>query len=155
MEGLFTLELYAQKRNIARQTALNELSNLKKKGFVTVSGGGKKKRLYRVSHTKIPLDNGIYSIVNKYSPEKLAPVFIHKTYGNYSVERAIVDAIQLGDIRTNQATMHLFRHVTNWKKLFSVAQKKGVTNQVIALYNVAKKTTKVKRIPQRYINDYN
>lgn len=151
LEGLFTLEQYARKRKITLGSALNELTQLKKKGYVVVSGGGRQKRLYRVSPTKITVDNGLYSYVNKYSPEKLVPQFIHKVYGKYSVEHAIIDAIQLNDARTNEAILHLFRHVKNWKRLFDLARLKGLVQEVLDLYDLARTVTKVRKIPRRYL----
>jgi hypothetical protein len=149
-EGKFTVETYARENNLTRQSALNKLSQLKKVGFVTVVGGGKQKRIYTVHKTPQILSNGFYALVNKYSPEKLNPKFSHKVIGNYTVEHAIIDGIKIGDVRTLEATTHLFRHINNWKRLFELAKKHDVTEQVYKLYAKAKANFKTKTMPKRY-----
>lgn len=149
-EGKYTLERFAEEQCITRESALNLLTKLKKQGYVTVRGGGKRKRIYTV--TKLPKReaNGFYKIVNKYSPEKLQPKFEHYVYGTYTTEHAIIDGIKIGDVRTKEATKHLFRHITNWKRLFDLAKKEKVEKEIINLYKLARKTTKCKRMPKRY-----
>ena len=149
-EGKYTIETFAKERGLAHQTALNLLSKLKKQGFVQVSGGGRQKRIYTISVTPQKPANGFYTIVNKYSPEKLVPQFKHVVVGNYTIEHAIIDGITIGDARTLTATSHLFRHVTNWKRLFDLAKKHALTAKVHQLYQEARKTTKCKTIPRRY-----
>jgi len=150
MEGKYTLELYAKEKGIKRQTALNKIVLLKKKGLVSVKGGGKQKRIYYFHRLPVKKTNGFYDLVNKYSPEKLVPAFEHFVYGNYCVENAILDGIEIGDVRTLEATKYLFRNIKNWKKLFDMAKKKKLEKKVYELYLKARKTTKCKRIPERY-----
>ncbi|MBU1975782.1 MAG: MarR family transcriptional regulator [Nanoarchaeota archaeon] len=150
MQGKYTVELFAKERNLTRQSAINLLSKLKKQGYVTVSGGGRQKRIYTVSNKIQKPTNGFYSIVNKYSPEKLQPDFKHYTYGNYTIEHAIIDGIKINNVRTRQATMHLFRHIRSWKRLFQLAKKHNLTKEVINLYYEARKTTRCKTMPKRY-----
>ena len=152
MEGKYTLETFAQKNNLTKQSALNHLSKLKKKGFVTVSGGGRQKRIYKISKTSQRPTNGFYDLVNKYSPEKLVPKFKHHIRGRYTVEMAIIDGVLIGDVRTLSATEHLFRHVNNWKRLFTLARKHKVVGKVHQLYQQARKHTKTKTMPLRYRN---
>jgi len=149
-EGKYTLEKFAEKHGITRESALNLLTKLKKAKYITVSGGGKMKRIYTL--TKLPKreTNGFYKVVNKYSPEKLQPKFEHYIYGNYSIEHAVIEGIKIGDIRTKEATMHLFRHITNWKKLFDLAKKERLEKELLSLYALARKTTKCKKMPKRY-----
>ncbi len=149
--GKYTVETFARQRNLARQSAINLLSSLKKKGFVKVSGGGRQKRIYAISLVSKKPTNGFYDIVNKYSPEKLVPKFEHYTYGNYGVEDAIIEGIMIGDARTKQATKHLFRHVKNWKRLFELAGKKKLEKELVSMYKEARKTTRTKKMPERYI----
>ncbi|MFT4310719.1 MAG: hypothetical protein ACMXYC_03735 [Candidatus Woesearchaeota archaeon] len=146
----YTIELYAQKHNLTKQSAINKLHLLKKKGYVHVSGGAHQKRIYTLYTVPTKPTNGFYDIVNKYSPEKLVPAFKHYTYGNYTIEHAIIDGIHINDVRTTDATMHLFRHITNWKRLFTLAKKRNCTQQVLFLYKKARKLLKVKRLPGYY-----
>jgi hypothetical protein len=148
--GKYTVETFAKQAGITKQSALNKLSKLKREGYVTVSGGGAQKRIYTLHKTRQEEQNGFYTLINKYAPEKLVPKFKHAVVGKYSVEHAIIDGLKIGDVRTLQATQHLFRHVTNWKRLFDLAKKQGVANDVLELYKKARQNTKVKRMPKRY-----
>jgi len=150
-EGKYTVERFATENYLTRQSAINLLSKLKKEGYVNVSGGGKQKRIYTIYKLPQKKTNGFYDIINKYSPEKLQPKFEHYVDGNYTIEHAIIDGITIGDTRTLEATTHLFRHITNWKKLFELAKKNRLEKEVITLYKKARETTKIKKIPERYM----
>lgn len=149
-EGKYTVETFAKKQGLQKQSAINLLSKLKAKNLVTVSGGGRQKRIYTISKKPQEKTNGFYDVVNKYSPEKLNPKFKHKVIGTYTIERAIIDGIQIGDIRTLEATTYLFKKITNWKRLFDLAKEKKVVEEVYQLYEKAKKTTKCRTMPKRY-----
>lgn len=149
-EGKYTVETFAKKQGLQRQSAINLLSKLKAKGLVQTSGGGRQKRIYAISKKHQVKTNGFYDVVNKYSPEKLIPAFEHNVFGRYTIEHAIIDGIQIGDLRTLEATKYLFNQVNNWKRLFDLAKKKGVVNEVYELYTKAKKTIKCKTMPKRY-----
>lgn len=146
----YTIETFARDKGISKQSALNMLSKLRKRGLVWSSGGGKQKRIYNV--TKLPQEptNGFYDIANRFSPNKLVPKFRHIVKGRYTIEHAIIDGIQIGDARTLEATKHLFRHVQSWKRLFDLAKKKGLSENVLELYVNARASIKVKKIPMRY-----
>ncbi len=150
-EGKYTAELFARKYNLKFQSALNRLSKLKKQGLVTVTGGGKQKRIYTLTNKPQEKTNGFYDVVNKYSKEKLVPKFQHRVIGRYTVEHAIIDGILIGDARTLEATMYLFNHVKNWKRLFDLAKERNVVEEVRALYFKTRKTMKCRRMPKRYV----
>ena len=145
-----TIETFAQKYNLARQSALNLLCKLKKQGLVAVSGGGRQKRIYTLNKLPKKKTNGFYDVVNKYSPQKLQPAFEHYVNGPYTVEHAIIDGIKIGDVRTLEATTHLFRHVQSWKRLFDLAKKAKVKSDMLSLYGKAKATVKCRKMPRRY-----
>ncbi len=149
-EGKYTVETFAKKQNITRESALNKLSKLKKQGYVHISGGGSQKRIYTVFKKPHIAQNGFYQIINKYSPVKLYPAFEHYTYGNYTVEHAIVDGIRINDARTKEAISHLFRHIKSWKRLFDLAKKKKIINKLHEQYGYARKITRCKTMPKRY-----
>ena len=154
-EGKYTVETFAEKRNLSRQAAINLISKLKKKGLVTKSGGGPQKRIYTL--TKLPKKepNGLFTLINKYSPEKINPYFEHHVYGKYDAERAIIDGILLTkknkDARLKEGMIYLFRHVKNWKKLFGLAKKKNIAADVHELYERARKKTRCRKMPKRYM----
>lgn len=153
-EGKYTVETFAKKQGLSRQSAINLLSKLKKQGYVQVSGGGNQKRIYTLSKTPKKEANGFFTLLNKYSPEKISPSFEHYIYGKYDAERAIIDGILFQsnqkDIRTREAMFYLFRHIKNWKKLFFLAKKEGVIDEVRKLYEEARIKTKCKTMSKRY-----
>lgn len=148
--GKYTVETFAETEQLTRQSALNKLSKLKHEGYATVSGGGSQKRIYTLHNKRQEPTNGFYTIINRYSPEKLVPKFKHYVVGKYTIEHAIIDGIKIGDARTLEATQHLFRHITNWKRLFDLAKKEDLSPNVRHLYEQARHNTKVKQMPKRY-----
>ena len=151
LEGLHTVETIAKELSITRQSALNLVSRLKKEGYITVSGGGKQKRLYKLTTRKQrPRALGMFDILNKYSPMKLQPWYDHQVHGRYGVEEALIDALQTQSFRAILASLRLFNHITDWPKLYKLAKQKDCWNKVGALYDVARLFFKVKKIPELY-----
>jgi hypothetical protein len=151
LEGLHTVETVAEQLGVTRQSALNFLSRMKKQGHVTVRGGGRKKRLYKITaRRQLPRSPGMFDIINKYSPMKLAPWYDHQVHGPYGPEDALVDAIQTKSFRVILSSMRLFSHITDWKKLYRLAKERDCWQQVGALYDVARMYFKVRRMPAVY-----
>ena len=123
LEGLHTIETVAEALNIKNQSALNLISKLKKQGYVTTRGGYKQKRLYKITKQR-KRDKGMFDIINKYSPMKLAPWYDHQVHGAYGPEEALIDALQTQSFRAILASMKLFNHITDWPKLYNLAKKK-------------------------------
>jgi len=151
LEGKYTLETFARKNHFTRGYAVKKLCLMRKKGLVEESGGGRQKKIYTIS--KVPFRKGIgfYDIVNRYAPDKLVPKFDHIAYGKYGVEHAIIDGIRIGDVRTLEATMHLFNHVKDWKGLFELARKDNAVDEVKKLYSKARESIRVRKMPERYL----
>jgi len=151
LEGLHTVETVAETLGITRQSALNLISRLKKQGYVTTKGGGKQKRLYKITARKQrKRDVGMFDIINKYSPMKLNPWYDHQVHGKYSIEEALIDAVQTKSFRVILASLRLFSHIKNWKKLYKLAKEKNCWQQVGALYDLAKMHFRVAKMPERY-----
>ncbi|MBC8500997.1 MAG: hypothetical protein ISS25_01855 [Nanoarchaeota archaeon] len=148
--GTHTIETVSKQLGIKKSSAINLLSRLKKEGKVTVSGGGKQKRIYHISQLPQEKTNGFYDLINKYSKLKLVPSFKHVVHGRYTIEQAIIDGIKIGDARTLEATMYLFKRVANWKRLFDLAKKNKVEKEIHELYSKARKTMKCRRMPKKY-----
>lgn len=151
LEGLHTVETAARTLGLTRQSTINLLSRLKKEGYVTVQGGGRQPRFYKITVRKQrPRGTGMFDVINKYSPMKLAEWHDHEVHGPYGPEEALVDAIQTGSFRAILASMRLFNHVTNWPKLYRLANERGIWQKVGAVYDVAKLFMKVKKQPKLY-----
>lgn len=151
LEGLHTIETIAEALGITRQSALNLVSKLKKQGHVTTSGGGRKKRLYKITARKQrPRKRGMFDIINKHSPMKLNPWYDHQVHGRYGPEEALIDAIQTRSFRAILASLRLFNHITNWPRLYKLAKEQDCWQKVGALYDLARMHFKVRKMPQKY-----
>lgn len=152
LEGLHTVETVMEELKISRQSALNLLSRLKKENHLTVSGGGRRKRIYKITMRKqLPRAPGMWDILNRYNPHfQLNPQYEHQVHGKYAVEDVIIDAIETGSFRTILATLRLFNHITNWPKLYHKAQEKNNWQRIGALYDVARIFFRVRRMPEKY-----
>jgi len=151
ISGLQTAESVAEKLKITRQSALNLVSRLKKAGHVVSSGGGKQKRIYTITTTKHRIkQEGLFDMINKYSPMKVVPLYDHQVHGRYTPEDALVDALETKNFRVILASMRLFGHINNWSKLYAVARKKDCWKKLCALYSVAKQFVRVRKMPKKY-----
>ena len=154
IEGLQTVESVMGTLEIKRQSAVNLLSRLKKQGYITTMGGGKKIRLYKITQTKQrKRDRGMFDILNKYNQNfQLREWYDHQVHGKYTVEDAIVDAIETGSFRAILATLRLFNHITDWPRLYRLAKEKNSWQKVGALHDVSRAHYKARRIPSKYAN---
>lgn len=151
LEGLHTAETVAETLGMKRQSAINLLSRLKKQGFVTTSGGPKK-HLYKITpYKQLPRQMGMFDLLNKHNPNfQINHWYDHQVHGTYTVEDAILDAIDTQNFRAILATMRLFNAITNWPYLYNEAKKRGTWQKVGALYDVARLHMRVRRMPIVY-----
>ena len=152
LEGMHTVETVAEEMHIAKQSALNLLSRLKKEGHLQAEGGGKQKRIYKISMKKFrKRAEGMFDILNKYNPNfKLNPWYGHQVHGKYTVEDALVDAVQTESFRAILASLRLFNHITDWPRLYRKAKEKNCWQKIGALYEVARLFLKTRRIAKEY-----
>jgi predicted transcriptional regulator len=154
MKGIYTLEKIQKERDISKQAAINLISRLRKKGFVKTSGGGKQIRLYKISDKPLQEDNGMYSIINKYTPIKLAPSIMHIVYGKkYTVEQTIVDCLKKNDSRHSLAAVFLLNNIRDWKKLNKLIIEHKLESKFNILYNLARENVRVKKMPAFFEKD--
>lgn len=154
LEGLHTIETVAETLGITKQAALNLLGKLKKEQHVTVMGGGRRKRLYKITmRQQLPREPGMFDIINKYSPNfQVMPWYDHQVHGIYGPEEALVDALQTQSFRLILASMRLFNHITDWPKLYCLAKEKDCWRKVGALYGVARMFMRVRKMPEKYLH---
>ena len=152
LEGLHTVDTVSDELGITRQSAINLLSRLKKKGYAKSSGGGKQARFYRISTKKFrKRDPGMFDIINKYNPHmKLNPWYDHQVHGEYGPEEALIDAVKTESFRVIIASLRLFNHIKDWKKLYRLANEENVWQKVGALYDVARKFIRVRKMPEKF-----
>jgi len=153
IEGLQTVDTVQEKLHLSRQSAINLLSKLKKMQHVTVMGGGRQPRIYRITVRKQrPRHPGMFDMINKYSPMKLSPWYDHQVHGKYTVEDAIVDAITTKSFRAILASLCLYPHIRDWKRLYERAKKHDVWQEVGAMHDVARTLFRTPRLPKKYQN---
>jgi|SRR3989338_4757631 len=152
LEGLQTVESLAKNLGINRNTAINYLWMLRKKGFVETVYGKRKIRMYRISPL---LKNkfgypGLYEYLNQNSKIKIYAPYIERVYDHKPTsEEMIVKAVKTGDLRTVLSSLALFNKVHNWKNLNQIAGKEMVGRKVGALYDAAKSAIRVKHMDAR------
>lgn len=152
LEGKQTIDTIVQMIGLKKASALNLISRLKKEGYVKTEGGGKQKRIYTISSKKVIEENGIFTVINRYSKIKVIPSFVHVVHGKYRPEDALIDAILLKDFRTLQAALYLFNHITDWSRLHFLSKKRGIEAIVGALYDSARQIIKTRRMPFKMRN---
>lgn len=155
LEGLHTIKTIQKELKISRSTAIKLMCILRKEGFVETSGGGKQPRFYRISPIKVKKAGypGLYDIINKYSPIKIAEPVQHRIMGKrLSVEEALVRAVETRKFKVILASLALFRHVKNWSRLHEIAKQHNVRRKIGALYNLARLFMKVRRMDKRTEN---
>lgn len=143
--GLYTLDMIAKQKGITIPSARNYLTILRKKGLVQRSG-----KIYQIFDKPPTKDNGFFSIANK-TPVKLVPSHIHRVYGKkYTVEDAIVQALSINESRYLAVAAFLCNKVTHWTNLVRMLKKKQLLPRFKAVYQVAKQSIRVKKIPLKY-----
>ena len=153
IEGLHTVETLQKELNLTKQSTINLISKLRKEEHITLfAGGGKKKRIYRITARKQrKRQEGMFDIINKYSPNmKIREWYDHQVHGVYGPEEALIDALQTQSFRLILASMRLFNHIKDWKKIYKLAKENNCWQKVGALYDVSRLFFKVKKMPERY-----
>jgi DNA-binding Lrp family transcriptional regulator len=148
IQGLRTIEEISQILGITRQSAINLVSKLKKEGYATKTGGRQQKRIYKITIYQQTKSNGMFDIINKYSKIKVIPLFKHVINGEYSAENALIDAVLLRNRRVLLASLFLFNHIKDWKKLSQLAKKHNIESKIGCLYDLARTAVKTRRIPE-------
>src|SRR3989344_1125857 len=155
IEGLHTIETLQKELNLTKQSTINLISKLRKEEYITLfAGGGKKKRIYRITARKQrKRQEGMFDIINKYSPNmKIREWYDHQVHGVYGPEEALIDALQTESFRVILASMRLFGHINNWPKLYKLANEKDCWQKVGALHDVARMFLSVQKMPLMYTN---
>jgi len=151
LAGIQTVESVMDILKVGRRMAIYYLRRLRKDGYVKTRRQSNNRRVYNIS-----LDNkfggkSYYEIINQYSPIKISTSVIHKIYGKEpSLEETLIYAIQTKSLRTILASLALFKKINNWIELYNLAKKTHIERQVGALYDLARKTMKVRRMTHKF-----
>lgn len=154
LEGLQTIESIQKKLRISRLTAIKYVHLLRKQGFVETSGGARQPRFFRISALKLREtgNEGIYDIINKYSPIKISAMKSWIIGKKLTIEETLIRAIETKEFRTILASLALFNHINNWNLLYRHAKEKTMRKKIGALYDIARMTFKTRKIDKRIYN---
>lgn len=157
LQGVYTLETFADRLKIDESKAVYVIHRLRKLGFVKTSYGAGKKRLYNISLRNKQKGISYAEKINEASPSVSYAVmsynshYVHGREPTY--EEALVYAIKQRDVRYLIASLALFRKISDWNLLYRLAKKENSIREVAALYEVAKKVVKkIKRMPKRFLH---
>ena len=154
LEGVQTIDSASNILKTSKDKAVYYVFRLRKEGYVKTKRLSNNKRVYNISFENKLKGTSYFEIINKYSPVKIATPIIYKIYGkNPSLEETLVYAIKTGSLRTILASLALFKKITNWSELYQLAKKNRIERQVGALYDIAKKIMRVRRMPDRFRNN--
>ncbi|MBU2638958.1 MAG: hypothetical protein KJ955_08350 [Nanoarchaeota archaeon] len=152
LKGIQTIKSVMILLGVDRKKAVYYIHRLRKAGYVKTKGASNKTRVYYISAENRLKAESFYDIINRHSPAKIAPLEETKVYGKrLAEEEALIFALKSGSIRVIIASLALFRHITNWKLVNKLAEKR-LKRQVCALYDVAKTIMRVRRMPERFKN---
>ena len=152
LEGLQTVSTISKRLGVQRTTAINYASKLRKEGFLKNYMGGRNIRLYiidplRKKEVGYP---GVYEVINKNSRIGVITRIKYRVHGKpLTIEEAIIEGVNTGDYRTILASLDLFRKVKNWSLLKKIALKYNLGRKIGALYDVARKFIRVRKMDLR------
>ena len=154
LEGVQTIDSATSLLRITKDKAIYYLFRLRKEGYVKTKRLSNNKRVYNISFENKLKGTSYFEIINKYSPVKIATPITYKIYGkDPSLEETLVYAVKTGSLRIILASLALFRKITDWSRLYRLAKKNRLERQVGALYDLAKKIMRVRRMPVRFRNN--
>ena len=152
LEGMHTVTTIAKTLNISRRTAVNYVSELRKKGFVEVLRGKRKVRMYKIRTFK-KLNKGypgLIETINTNSKVKIVSRYDERVYTHkLTVEEAVVKAVLTREFRVILASLGLFNKIKDWHLLNKFAVEYGVEREIGTLYDTAREVIKVRRMDER------
>jgi len=154
LEGVHTITSISDLLNVSKQKAAYYVCRLRKAGYVKTKRLRDNRRVYNISFENRLGGSSYYDILNKNSPVKIATPKVYRIYGKEpSLEETLVYAIKTRSLRTILASLALFKKIENWKELYHLAKKNHIERQVGALYDLARKFMRTRRMTKRFRNN--
>ena len=154
LKGLQTVSTISKTLGVDRRTSINYIYLLRKAGHVKTSRGKGKIRIYEISENLVQgKGEDFYDYLNLHSRVKVAKPYDHIVHHKLTPEECIVKAITTKDFRTILSSLFLFRQVESWSRLYMFAKEAGVKKEVGALYDLARKYIRVRRMDGRIRNN--
>ncbi len=153
LSGLQTASTISKNLGVEKRTAVNYAWRLRKEGYLTSTGGGRSIKFYRISPLKFKGKKGysLYGLINKYSRVKLntSKDYIIHAKREPPPEEILVRAISSNEYRLMIASLALFNKINNWSNLRILAEEYKIGRNVGALYDVARKFIRVRRMDEK------
>ncbi len=153
LEGIQTIESVMDTLNADKNKAIYYVYRLRKEGYVKTKKQSNNRRVYNISFENKLGGKSYYEIINQHSPIKIATPVVYKIYGKEpSLEETLIYAIKTKSLRTILASLALFKKINNWAELYDLAKKNHIGRQVGALYDLARRIMKVRRMAPKFRN---
>lgn len=154
LAGIQTIESVMDILKVNKKKAIYYLYRLRKQGYIKTRRQSNNRRVYNISLENKLGGKSYYDIINQYSPIKIATPVIYKIYGKEpSLEETLIYAIKTKSFRTILASLALFKKINNWVELYNLAKENHIGRQVGALYDVAHRIMRVRKMTKRFRNN--
>jgi hypothetical protein len=154
LEGIQTIPTVMDNLQVNRRQAIYYIHRLKKQGYVKTRRTSDNKRVYYISFENSLGGFSYYDIINRNSPIKLVEPKTDLVYGNEpTLEETLIYAIKTGSLRAILAALALFRKIEDWSSLYHLAKESHLLRQVGALYDLARKVMRTRRMTLRFRNN--
>ena len=154
LEGIQTINSVMSLLNINKKKAIYHIYRLRKQGYIKTKRTKEGIRIYNISPENRIRGVTYQEIINKCSPIKISSKSIYKIYGKTpSLEETLIYAVKTKSPRTILAALSLFRRIENWSELYKLAKKNHIERQVGALYDLARKIMKARKMTKRFRNN--
>ena len=151
LEGIQTIASIIDILHITKEKAIYYVYLLRKKGYVKTKRLSNNKRVYNISFENRLKGSSYYEIINQHSPIKIATPQIYRIYGKKpSLEETLIYAIKTSSLRTILASLALFKKISDWSELYTLAKENHIEKQVGALYDLARKFMKTRKMTKRF-----
>src|SRR3989338_5678121 len=151
LAGIQTIESVMDILTINKKKAIYYLLRLRKQGYVKTRRLSNNRRVYTISVENKLGGKSYYEIINHYSPIKITTPVIYKIYGKEpTLAETLIYALKTKSLRIILASLALFKRIDNWVELYKLAKENHLERQVGALYDLARKIMRVRKITQRF-----
>src|SRR3989344_6841599 len=151
LAGIQTIESVMDILKVDKRMAIYYIHSLRKAGYVKTRRQSNNRRVYNISLNNKLGGKSYYEIINQYSPIKISTPLVHRIYGkDPSLEETLIYAIKAKSLRTILASLALFKKISNWVELYSLAKKNHIERQVGVLYDLARQIMKVRRMANKF-----
>lgn len=154
LEGIQTIGSIMSALNISKNKAIYYVHRLRKQGYVKTKKLKDNTRVYNISFENKLGGKSYYDVINKVSPIKISTSRVYNIYGkDITVEETLIYAIKTQSLRIILASLALFQKIEDWTLLYRLAKANHIERQVGALYDLARKVMRTRKMTQRFRNN--